>query len=229
MKKIYKAKDPFNFSTRYNLSESTGIKVSTVLELLMRLRQVPGACIYNHTHRMLAHHSHLSTEMHNDFAFWIGAHIGDSILAERISAVNIIEFDSIAALRDKLCSVIEQYAEENPYIKIKIVPHGKEFYFIKSISYIVPTGYTANDLKEFADILKKVDVNSMYHHIFEARLRLENSENDFSNWFKNSLGEEKLAEEISKLDPYCYALEDLRNMLVKMIENHFAGGKNDKN
>jgi hypothetical protein len=229
MKKIFKAKDPFIFSTRFNLSESTGIKASTVLELLMYLRSVPGSCIYHHTHRILEQHIYLSPEAPNDFAYWIASVIGDSVLSEQIASINIVEFDSITSLREKFCRIIENYLEENPYIKVKMAPAGKEFYFIKSVGYVLPTGYSAGDLKEFKEILEKVDISSMYHHIFEARLRLENSENDFSNWFEHSLGEKELADKISKLDPYCYALEDLRGIVVKMIEKRLEGGKNDKN
>lgn len=224
MKKIYKARDPFSFSTRFTLSESTGIKASTVLELLMHLKQVPNSSIYHHTHHTLENHVYDSPEAPNEFANWIGNEIGDSVLAERISSINIIEFDHVAALREKLCSVIEEYLEENPYIKVKMVSAGREFYFIKSISFIMPTGYVANDLKEFLETLKKVDISSLYYHIFEARLRLENDDNDFSSWLEHSLDEKELAEKISHLDPYSYALEDLRKIFVALIEKRIAGG-----
>ncbi|MCM8792836.1 MAG: DUF5752 family protein, partial [Candidatus Omnitrophica bacterium] len=55
-------------------------------------------------------------------------------------------------------------------------------------------------------------------HIFEARLRLEKKTNDFSFWIEDSLGNKKLANEISCLDPYTRTLEDLRIGIIKLIE-----------
>ncbi|MBU4418378.1 MAG: hypothetical protein KJ594_00645, partial [Candidatus Omnitrophica bacterium] len=59
---------------------------------------------------------------------------------------------------------------------------------------------------------------SIYFHIFEARLRLEKSTNDFAFWIENSLGDKKLANNISSFDPYTSTLEDLRNKIIQIVE-----------
>jgi hypothetical protein len=83
-------------------------------------------------------------------------------------------------------------------------------------TFILPTAYEAHSLGEFREILQKVSIDSIYFHVFEARLRLEKGDNDFSDWFED-LGETKLARDISRLDPYTITLEGLREMIVQKV------------
>jgi hypothetical protein len=214
-----KAKEPFRFYTRLHLSELTGLKASHVGDLLKLIKTVSGSSIYHHTHRFLQRHQYLSPEPPNDFAYWISKVLGEPELGEQLDAIDIIQFSTIRHLRDKIVEVIEAYVKDYPAILTKTVREGSEFYFIESISFVFPTRYVAGDLKQMADILKKITVDSIYFHVFEARLRLEKGGNDFSFWIDESIGDKKLAQAILKLDPYTYTLADLRNTLVKMIEN----------
>jgi hypothetical protein len=54
--------------------------------------------------------------------------------------------------------------------------------------------------------------------MFEAKLRLEKGDNDFSIWLR-SAGKEEEAEQISRLDPYTFTLEGLRERLLKIVNN----------
>jgi dCMP deaminase len=69
-------------------------------------------------------------------------------------------------------------------------------------------------LEEFVAELKKVTVDSIYYHMFEAKLRLEKGENDFSLWLDTAVGEKELARKISRLDPYTYTMESLREKII---------------
>jgi len=93
---------------------------------------------------------------------------------------------------------------------------------MKSVSFILPTQYEAADLMEFTEILKKVDIGSIYFHIFESRLRLERKTNDFSLWIETAIGNKELAKQISRLDPYTRTLEDLRQALIEIIEKRIG-------
>jgi hypothetical protein len=42
--------------------------------------------------------------------------------------------------------------------------------------------------------------------------------NDFSIWIRTAMGNEELAAKISRLDPYTYTMEDLRERLIRLIE-----------
>jgi len=77
-------------------------------------------------------------------------------------------------------------------------------------------------LRDFAEILKKISIDSIYFHVFEARLRLERGTNDFSLWIESSLGEEALAGEIARLDPYTRTLDNLRRTLIHLIEERIV-------
>lgn len=218
MKEPIKAKEPFRFYTRLHLSELTGFKSSTLEELLERLKDVPGSCIYYHTHRFLQQHQFLSPEPPNDFAYWTATVLGEEKLGERLSSIDTIQYPTIRALREKIIAAIQDYLKSHPAACRKFADEGEEFHFIKAVSFVLPTHFEAHGLEEFADILEKITVDSIYYHIFEARLRLERGMNDFSNWIQNSLGDSKTAEAISRLDPYTYSMEDLRKKIIKIVK-----------
>ena len=218
MSELIKAKEPFKFSTRLHLSELTGLRATTLGQLVALIKEVPGSCIYHHTHRFLQQHQYLSPEPPNDFAYWVTDTLGEDELGEKLVSIDTIQYSTIRDLREKIASTIENYLRDNPLAKLKFARSGEEFHFIKSISFILPTNYIAYDLDEFAAVLKKITIDSIYFHIFEARLRLEKSTNDFAFWIENSLGDKKLANNISSFDPYTSTLEDLRNKIIQIIE-----------
>jgi len=222
MKELIKAKEPFKFCTRLHLSELTGLRATTLGQLLAIIKEVPGSCIYHHTHRFLQQHQFLSPEPPNDFAFWVTDILGEDELGERLVSIDTIQYSTIRDLREKIASTIENYLNDNPLAKLKFARSGEEFHFIKSISFVLPTNYIAYDLKEFAEVLKKITMDSIYFHIFEARLRLEKPTNDFSLWVENSLGDKKLANSLSSFDPYTSTLEDLRKKVIRVIERRIS-------
>jgi len=215
---MIQAKEPFKFHTRLHLTELTGLRATNLSQLLDLIRKVPGSCIYHHTHRFLQQHQYLSPEPPNDFAYWVTEILGEDELGEGLSSIDTIQYSTIRSLRDKIISTIDNYLKKNTLAKLKFAQEGEEFHFIKSVSFVLPTDYVANDLKELLIIIKKVTIDSIYFHMFESRLRLERVDNDFSNWIRNSIGNEELADEISRLDPYTYTLDGLQNKLITMLE-----------
>ena len=222
MPKLIKAKEPFRFCTRLHLSELTGLRATTLGQFLILIKEVPGSCIYHHTHRFLQQHQYLSPEPPNDFAFWVTDILGEDELGERLASIDTMQYSTIRSLRERIAQTIEAYLNESPFAKLKFARPQEEFHFIKSVSFILPTNYAAYNLKEFVQVLKKITIDSIYFHIFEARLRLEKQTNDFSYWIENSLGDKRLADSISGFDPYTRTLEDLRNILVQTIEKRIV-------
>lgn len=217
-----KAKEPFKFYTRLHLTELTGLRAATLGQLLELIKTVSGSCIYHHTHRFLQQHQYLSPEPPNDFAYWVAEVLGEDELGEKLASIDTVRFSNIRALREKIITTVDDYLKDNPLAKLRFTREGEEFHFIKSVSFVIPTNYIVYDLKEFVDILKKITLDSIYFHIFEARLRLEKGNNDFSNWIESSIGDKELADEISRLDPYTYTLEGLRNTLINLIETRIS-------
>ncbi len=215
-----KAKDPFRFYTRLHLSELTGLRVTTLNQLSEFVKKVPGACIYHHTHRFLQQHQHLSPEPPNDFAHWVTDVLGEDELGEMLASIDTMRYSTIRGLRERISAVIDDYREKNPLSKMKFARAGEEFHFIKSVSFILPTQYAADDLHSFAEILRRITVDSIYFHVFESRLRLEKGTNDFSYWIEFSLGKKDLADELAAFDPYTRTLEGLRGKIIQTVERH---------
>jgi len=191
MPELIKAIEPFRFYTRLHLSELTGLRASNLSQLLSLVKQVPGSCIYHHTHKFLQQHQYLSPEPPNDFAYWVSKVLGEEELGERLASIDTVQFSTIRLLRDKIAATIENYLKNNLSSKLKFAVEGEEFHFIKSASFVLPTNYIAYDLREFADVVKNITIDSIYFHIFESRLRLEKKTNDFSNWIKTSIGDKE--------------------------------------
>jgi hypothetical protein len=196
----------------------TGLRASTLSQLVGLIKQVPGSCIYHHTHRFLQQHQYLSPEPPNDFAYWVAEILGEDELGEKLASIDTVQFSTIHDLREAIVTAMDDYLKNNALAKLRFAREGEEFHFIKSVSFVIPTNYVAYDLKEFKDILGNITIDSIYFHIFEARLRLERKANDFSNWIENSIGDRELAEDISKPDPYTHTLEELRKVIMKIIE-----------
>jgi len=176
--------------------------------------------IYHHTHHFLVQHQYLSPEPPNDFAYWVAVMLQEDRLGEQLAAIDMIQFRSLHVLRDRLVAMIEAYLEQRR--ELRTAPLGEEFYFGESATFVMPTGLTAHDLTEFADCMERVGFGSLSFHFFDARLRLERGENDFSEWLRTALGEEALAAAIARLDPYTYTMDGLRREVVRLVRRRLA-------
>ena len=112
----------------------------------------------------------------------------------------------------------------NNAVEIRRAPAGREFYFLRGTSIVVPTRYTVRTLAEFADALNKVGMRSVYYHFFDARLRLGRKTNDFSNWIRTSLGEPEIAQKINALDPYFLTMDQLKQKIIDLCRGQEQSG-----
>ena len=209
------AREPFRFVTQVVQIELTGLKARTVAELLEHLRAVPPSVIHQHTHRFVSDHQFLSPEPPNDFAYWVTEMLGERRLGEQLAAVDIVRFRSLEDLRAAMIAILNRYLSGAG--AVRWAPEGSELHLMKAVSFILPTPYRATTLEEFLHGLKKVSIHSLYHHMFEARLRLEREQNDFSAWLVHSLGETALARAIARLDPYTQTMEGLRRRVAGLV------------
>ncbi len=223
MENLLKATEPFKFFTRLNLTELTGLRASNLRQIARYIKKVPASCIYHHTHRFLQQRQYHSPEPPNDFAYWISNVLGEKKLGEQLASIDMARFNDINSLRNAIVEIMDQYLKNNFLSGFRKLEKGEAFYFMKSVSFILPTNYVASDLKEFVGALKNITTDSIYFHTFEARLRFERETNDFSDWIKYSIGNEKLADDISKLDPYTHTLEELRTVMIRLIEKEMGG------
>ncbi len=220
-----RAANPFIFYSRLHLFELTGIIAKNITELLKHLKTVSGSSIYQHTHHFIQQRQYLAPEPPNDFAYWISEVLGDKHLGEEIASIDLMAHTSIRSIREAMIATIEKALKERPHLKKIAAPEASGFAFLKSISFAFPTQYQASTLKQFAECLKKVTLNSIYFHMFEARLRLEKPTNDFSLWMATSLDRKELADRIAQLDPYSQTDERLRQQILSLIHKEIGKGK----
>ncbi len=205
----------FVFHSKLDQTILLGVKARNVQGLLEGIRTVPDSSIYYHTHKYLQEHHYLSAEPPNDFAYWVTDVIGDVALGEQLSSVDIVQFHHIAELREQFITILESYVESLERMSFS----NSEFHFMASRLFVIPTKHVAHSLEEFLEILPRVSTNSLYYHIFDAKLRLERADNDFSKWFAD-LGLTELAKEMRRLDPYSYTLEGLRKRIMVVVKQH---------
>jgi hypothetical protein len=209
--------DAFYFHTKLDQTLLLGVRASTIEQLLAGVRSSPDSSIYFHTHRFLNQHQYLSPEPPNDFAYWISNILGDDALGERLWSVDIVRFHSIHELRQTLIAILESHLASTTR-KIEC-PAGEEFHFMAARTFVLPTRHAARNLTEFAEVLGKVSIHSIYFHVFDAKLRLKHGDNDFSRWFR-SLGKTELADASQRLDPYSRTLDGLRQDLIALVKKH---------
>jgi hypothetical protein len=208
---------PFTFHTKLEQTLLLGKRARNLRMLIHGIREVPDASIYHHTHRVLLQHHYLSPEPPNDFAYWATEVLNDKILGERLWSIDIIQFGSIGALRERLLEVLEDHAAGTE--RIVDAPRGEEFHFLASRIFVLPTPFVVSSLGEFREALQRVTINAVYYHMFDARLRLGRGDNDFARWLDDE-GYRDLAAEIRGLDPYTQTLEGLRQRLTTMVRDY---------
>jgi hypothetical protein len=213
--------EPFFFYTERRLVELTGLSARSLAELAAILRQVPGSSIFYHTHHLFLSHHFEKPVVYNEFALWVGEALQEQALAEKLAAIDLREFTSIRQLREAILAVVEQHLRQ-PETALRVAPPGDEFHFCKSKSFVMPTGMVAHDVREFFALLRQVTNISFYFHFLEARLRLERSTNDFSQWL-SWRGETALAAAIDALDPYMRTLDELKADLLALGRRHGYG------
>lgn len=206
---------PFIFSTVAHLTRIGNESASTLSELLAGLEHCSDASIFHHTFQTLSSHHFLTEGFSNDFAQWAHADANRNDLAERLAALDIRDYTSIAALRADLCMVVNDYCSANPELAGQTAL--ERFYFCESTEVTFPLGHTARTLGEFREGLKHLSHSGFYFHFISSRLRLQLQTNDFSHWLANSLGLTELAAKINRIDIYTNTLDTARDKMLRLI------------
>ncbi|MCU1255348.1 MAG: hypothetical protein JWM83_1647 [Candidatus Angelobacter sp.] len=215
------ARSPFYFNSASHLMRVGREKATTLQELLEAIRTCPESSIFQHTFQTLEEHHFIREGFSNDFSHWAFASCNEVELAERLAAIDIREFTSIATLRERLIHIIETYLQKNPRAATRVAM--EPVYLMASDLVVVPTPYVARNLEEFADGLRKVSIHAIYYHFIDARLRLKLNTNDFSVWLEKELDLPPAGDKINRIDIYTSTLEDVRRSILKVIETEMSG------
>jgi DNA-binding Lrp family transcriptional regulator len=94
---------------------------------------------------------------------------------------------------------------------IRPVPKDKAFHFYTSFGQ--PTGFSAESLKDFYEIVKRVAAESLDFHLYRG---------DFENWIKNALRDSVLADKLANLKIEMLKREELRQEILKVITARYG-------
>src|SRR6266436_2408158 len=143
---------PFYFNTSADLLRITTQKANTLAELLDALRVCPDDSIFKHTFRTLEEHHFIREGFSNDFAHWTFTVCKELALAEQLASIDVREFTSITALRERIVKIVDDYIKMNPGSGDR--PVREPFYFCSSEIIVLPTPFMAANLSEFSQSLK---------------------------------------------------------------------------
>jgi hypothetical protein len=105
----------------------------------------------------------------------------------------------------------EHDISESKIVKIlSTVPDDRGFQFFVGLDR--NTGETATSLDIFAQKLERINADSVKFH-FQRK--------DFQNWIQTTVGDSVLAERINHIGGQL-AVEDLRNEIVKTVQNRIS-------
>ena len=211
---------PFQFVTASYLTQISNLKATDLAELCQDLADCSDASIFYHTFQSLSRHHFLTEGFSNDFAQWVLAACNRADLAEQMAALDIRDYVLLAELRADLRRVLGDGCKaESPQATQKAF---EPFYFSEAIEVMVPLGYEASTLEEFRRGLERLSHASFHYHFIASRLRLQLQTNDFSHWFQNSLGLERLAQRANRIDIYTNTLDSARDLLLAMVDKELS-------
>lgn len=204
----------FEFKQCVTILKSTGRKAKNLRELKEVLADVSEGAIAHHTYQYFLK-GHI-LEYTNDFAHWAGESIEERALAERLSNIDPYDYASIQDLRQNLIGAVDEYLTQFPEPRDALP--GDEFHFNETVSLVFSAGVWARNLAEFLMAMKYAEGSSLYYHFYDARVRLGNGADDFSQWLEEGMNKPEVAVLIRAIDPFVHNLEAIRERIVQAVE-----------
>ena len=211
------ARSPYYFNSAAHVIRIGRDRATTLGEFGEILKRCADEAIFQHTFQTLEEHHYVQEGFTNDFAQWSFSACNEVGLAERLASVDVREFTSIKALREKINATVDDYLKKNPQARDRVA--FEPFYFCASDTVVVPTPFVARNLGEFADGLQRVSLHSIHFHFIEARVRLKLNSNDFSLWLEEEMDLGSLADRLNRIDIYTSTLQDVRRKILKIVES----------
>ena len=212
--------EPFALTDCALISVATGEKAHNLRELRDRLYWLTDTRImYYHFWDVLLRPHFVDPEYQNDFAAWAFRELHDQRLAERLSILNPTDYKRMDDLRQQVIETIEDHMDEDDFILQADVRHP--FFFMRSQMVVFDTQVRISTPEQLSGAIVAMSLNSIFYHFIDARRRTPSGENDFSAYLRGcGPAHERLADEISAIDPYFNSLAELRDQLISVFERH---------
>ena len=209
---------PFEFTACLELREMLGRSAWDERELLTGIEDIPQESIFYHTHSSFLRSRYLAAPYPNDFATWAAIQVRDRVLGERLAAVDPFDYSELEALRAELITIVDDHLSDLQ--SVPRIVYGEPFHFMRSTIIEVPSGVRARTLAEFSEGLRRVDLSAIYYHFFEPRGRRDPAAP--AEWLEDELGEDQLAAQVRRLNPYISSLDGLRGRLLAMCDQRLG-------
>jgi hypothetical protein len=155
-------------------------------------------------------------EHHNDFAIWARRALQDQVLAERLGAIDPLQYDGIESLRSIVLDVVEERLSEIDYISW--APHEHEFIFQRGQIVVFDTGLRAENVSELAHLIPNMTTSSIFYHFVEARRREPLQVDDFTAWLQQTqAGTGPVCEQLASVDYYFASLTEMRLRICDLL------------
>lgn len=215
------AKNPFQFRECFLMPMPIGKKAINLRELLQAVRELDQSVLYYHIFQSRLSITQPGEEYPNEFAQWAATALQDIRLAEKLSSFDPFDYENIPQVRQAVIDILEEYLWDLPYIPW--ARSGFEFHFCEASTVVMHSHMGAPTLQAFCETLRKVGLDSIYYHFFEARWRLEMRKvDDFSFWIESNFGLPELVAAIRDIDIYFYSLKEIRDTLLGLIHQHLG-------
>jgi len=210
-----RARKPFLFADYEGLVVATGWEARNLRELTEIVRRAPADVIHHHVFRAALAHRYGTWDHPNDFGAWAANALGDPVLAEKLSSLDVFRRGDIEDTRAAIVEILEEHLDS-----VETVPWARPgfgFHFASGIYFALPSRREAWTLNELREAVTEIPLSSLYFHFHEARLRGRDDADDFSRWIEDELTRADVAERLRRIDFYLFSLEELRQRIVMLL------------
>jgi hypothetical protein len=213
----------FEFYKAAYLIEATALRATSLSQLLTGVTLADVLSVFHHLHRRFFVHPELLFEYPNDFAQWVGAELGNWVMAEQLANVNLFRAATLHDVRREITIIVANHLAHNG--DGRQTSADRAFVFCLPRLVVLSCGCQAATPRAFLSILRTVEHASIAYHLFTPKIMSEDKRNNFAAWFA-IWGYDALAQQLDSFDPYLNDLEESRGYLIQLIA---AGvGEHDK-
>jgi hypothetical protein len=214
------ASRPFQFFTASYLTRIENQRAGNVGDLRAGLEACSDESIFYHTFQSLGRHHFLTEGFSNDFAQWVLAGLNRPGLAELLAGFDIRGYFSLSDLRVDLWRAVDEFCHMYPEEIGRAA--FEPFYFLASVQVTAPLEQKSETLAEFRHALDHIGHGSFHFHFVASRLRLHLQSNDFSVWFSEALGLERLAKLTNQIDITTNTIDGAKARLMALVDRELA-------
>ena len=187
---------------------AVGRTCTNLRELVDVVRTASDATLGHHMMRCALDDHFELYEFPNDLARWCWDGLGDDALGEQLGLIDPYQCASPAELRAALVNVVEERLWELD--RVPWCRPGLELHLVESRVIAYDTGERFATVTALAEAVPQLSLQSLFHHVHEARRRTAGRTDDFSDWLEREGADATLVAKLRAVDFYFLNLNQLR-------------------